>query len=203
MTRTTTMMTTQTTEANATLEQSGWHRTLRRSVGDGAAIAFIVVILGGCALFFVADVLLSVLGLSFRPIPWAWIEYLEIGAAVGLTIGTVLGTLLLFRTLKGWNHANAQLRRTRSAFADHLAERFELWGLTPAEADVATFAIKGLKTHEIARLRQTSEGTVKAQCNAIYRKAGVSGRTQLLSVFIEDLMEDGPVGLTKGPSRSA
>ena len=68
---------------------------------------------------------------------------------------------------------------------------------------MAIFAIKGLKTHEIARLRQTSEGTVKAQCNAIYRKAGVSGRTQLLSVFIEDLMEDGPVGLPKGPSRSA
>ena len=33
------------------------------------------------------------------------------------------------------------------------------------------------------------EGTVKAQTNAIYRKAGVSGRSQLLSLFIEDLME--------------
>ena len=97
-----TQTTTQTTEATATPEQSGWHRTLPRSVGDGAAIAFIVVIQGGCALFFLANILLSVLGLSFRPIPWAWIEYLEIGAAVGLTIGTVLGTLVLFRTLKGW-----------------------------------------------------------------------------------------------------
>ena len=26
---------------------------------------------------------------------------------------------------------------------------------------------------------------------AIYRKAGVNGRTQLLSLFIEDLMEEG------------
>jgi len=34
------------------------------------------------------------------------------------------------------------------------------------------------------------EGTVKAQTNAIYRKAGVSGRPQLLSLFIEDLMDD-------------
>ena len=41
---------------------------------------------------------------------------------------------------------------------------------------------------EIASLRQTSEGTVKAQTNAIYRKAGVSGRPQLLSLFVEDLM---------------
>ena len=33
-----------------------------------------------------------------------------------------------------------------------------------------------------------NEGTVKAQTAAIYRKAGVSGRPQLLSLFIDDLM---------------
>jgi DNA-binding CsgD family transcriptional regulator len=71
-----------------------------------------------------------------------------------------------------------------------LAERFDEWGLTPAEKDVALFAIKGMSTSEIAGLRNTSEGTVKAQTNAIYRKAGVSGRSQLLSLFIEDLMRD-------------
>ncbi|MFN3578474.1 MAG: helix-turn-helix transcriptional regulator, partial [Tabrizicola sp.] len=56
--------------------------------------------------------------------------------------------------------------------------------------DVALFAIKGMSTAEIAQLRSTSEGTVKAQTNAIYRKAGVTGRPQLLSLFIEDLMRD-------------
>ena len=70
-----------------------------------------------------------------------------------------------------------------------LEERFADWGLTPAERDVALFAIKGMSTAEIAGLRNTSEGTVKAQTNAIYRKAGVSGRPQLLSLFIEDLMD--------------
>jgi DNA-binding CsgD family transcriptional regulator len=49
-------------------------------------------------------------------------------------------------------------------------------------------AIKGLSIAEIAAMRQTREGTVKAQCNAIYGKAGVSGRQQLLSLFIEELM---------------
>jgi len=48
-------------------------------------------------------------------------------------------------------------------------------------------------------LRSTSEGTVKAQTNAIYRKAGVTGRPQLLSLFIEDLMA-GPVGPVKPAS---
>ena len=59
-----------------------------------------------------------------------------------------------------------------------------------ALAVVALFAIKGMSTAEIAALRSTSEGTVKAQTNAIYRKAGVSGRSQLLSLFIDDLMRD-------------
>ena len=56
---------------------------------------------------------------------------------------------------------------------------------------MALFAIKGMSVPEIARLRQTSEGTVKAQTAAIYRKAGVSGRPQLLSLFIEDMMGEG------------
>ena len=53
---------------------------------------------------------------------------------------------------------------------------------------MALFALKGFTIAEIAQLRETSEGTVKAQTNAIYRKAGVSGRPQLLGLFVEDLM---------------
>ena len=73
---------------------------------------------------------------------------------------------------------------------DLLEERFGDWGLTPAERDVALFAIKGMSTSEIAALRDVSEGTIKAQTNAIYRKADVAGRPQLLSLFIDDLMSD-------------
>lgn len=73
-------------------------------------------------------------------------------------------------------------------------------GLTPSERDVAWFTIKGLSLAEIARMRQTSDGTVKAQSNAIYRKAGVSGRTQLLSLFLEDLMEEGPRAAARRPA---
>jgi DNA-binding CsgD family transcriptional regulator len=82
-----------------------------------------------------------------------------------------------------------KLKAASGAFMDVMAERFDDWGLTPAERDVALFAIKGMSIQEIAALRQTSEGTVKAQTNAIYRKAGVSGRPQLLSLFIEDLLD--------------
>ena len=73
---------------------------------------------------------------------------------------------------------------------DVVDEKFGEWALTVAEKDVALFLLKGMSTHEISDLRQTSEGTVKAQTNAIYRKAGVTGRPQLLSLFIDDLMDD-------------
>ena len=71
-----------------------------------------------------------------------------------------------------------------------MTQHFTDWRLTPAERDVAVFLVKGLSTRDIAELRGTSEGTIKAQTNAIYRKAAVTGRTQLLSTFIEDLMDD-------------
>jgi DNA-binding CsgD family transcriptional regulator len=117
-------------------------------------------------------------------------EYLEIGAAFGLVLGVVVGGLMLRRALRDRNRAEERLRRASGAFMVLLEERFSEWGLTPSERDVALFAIKGMSTAEIATLRATSEGTVKAQTNAIYRKAGVSGRPQLLSLFIDDLMRD-------------
>jgi DNA-binding CsgD family transcriptional regulator len=106
-----------------------------------------------CALFFISDIVISVLGLRMRPIDW-------------------------------------QFRAASGAFAELLDENFDQWALTPAERDVAWFAIKGMSTQEIAALRSTSEGTVKAQSNAIYRKAGVSGRYQLLGLFVDELMAD-------------
>jgi DNA-binding CsgD family transcriptional regulator len=153
-------------------------------------IAIVFVIQALCAVFFVSDILSSVFGLRSTPLSWQTRELLELGAAVGLVLGLILGAVLLFRALRERNLAQERLRRASGAFMELLEERFAEWGLSPAERDVALFAIKGMSTAEIGVLRNTSEGTVKAQTNAIYRKAGVTGRPQLLSVFIEDLMRD-------------
>jgi DNA-binding CsgD family transcriptional regulator len=155
-----------------------------------APIIAVLVVQVLCASFFVWDILASILGIATKPISWELRELMEIGAATGLVLGVVLGALMLRRALRQRNQAEERLRRASGAFMDLLHERFGEWGLTPSERDVALFAIKGLSTAEIAGLRATSEGTVKAQTNAIYRKAGVSGRSQLLSLFIDDLMRD-------------
>lgn len=142
------------------------------------------------AFFFVSDIALGVLGFRAQPISWQTRELLEIGAAVGLLLGFFFGAVVLAYTLRRTRLAEAKLRVASGAFMELLRERFGEWELTPAEQDVALFSIKGLSIQEIATLRNTSEGTVKAQTNAIYRKAGVSGRPQLLSLFIDDLMTD-------------
>ena len=146
------------------------------------------VIQAVCALFFVSDILIGVLGLRTTPIDWQLRELIEIGAALGLISGTVLGAAAIYRARARTRVVEQQLRAASGAFAELLEEHFLAWGLTPAERDVAWFAVKGMSTQEIANLRNTSEGTVKAQSNAIYRKAGVSGRYQLLSLFIDELM---------------
>ncbi len=160
---------------------------------DGIVIFVLLVVQVCCAVFFVSDILLGVVGVQTNPVSWQTRELLEIGAAVGLVLGAILGALALRRSTRKRRLAESQLRLASGAFMELLEERFDEWVLTPSERDVALFAIKGLSTQEIATLRKTSEGTVKAQTNAIYRKAGVSGRSQLLSLFIEDLMGKGIV----------
>lgn len=156
----------------------------------GWLLAALMAVQGLCATFFVSDIVLTVLEVRARPVSWQTRELLEIGAAVGLILGVVLGWIAFRRSQRRVQAAEESLRLMQSAFKDHLEERFTAWALTPAERDVALFSIKGMSLAEIAELRGTSDGTVKAQTNAIYRKAGVSGRSQLLSLFIEDLMTD-------------
>ncbi len=144
-----------------------------------------------CAVFFVSDILLTISGSRSNAISWQTRELLQIGAAVGLVLGVIPAALVLRHSLRASARASTQLRAVSGAFADLLSQRFTEWGLTRAERDVALFAIKGMGIAEIAALRDRSQGTVKAQTNAIYRKAGVSSHAQLLSLFIDELMADG------------
>lgn len=131
-----------------------------------------------------------VFGIFLLPRSWLLFELMEILAAFGLVIGSVISGIAFWRANKRRERVESQLKAASGAFMELLTEKMLDWGLTPAEQDVALFAIKGFSTKEIAEMRETSEGTIKAQTNAIYRKAGVSGRPQLLSLFIDDLMGD-------------
>ena len=116
-----------------------------------------------CALVFIWEIVVSVLGLPFNLVPWSLFELVEIGAAVGLLLGIIVGGMVLRNTARRAEAAETRLRAASREFMELLEERFLEWGLTPAERDVALFAFKGLSTAEIAGMRNTSEGTVKAQ----------------------------------------
>lgn len=158
------------------------------------ALRALIVFQAACATVFLWDLAASILGLRTTPVSWQMREFIEIGAALGLLAGLIVGTLMLQRARARQLTAEESLRAASGEFIAVVHDRFADWGLTPAECDVALFALKGLSLSEIAALRNTSEGTVKAQTNAIYRKADVTGRPQLLSLFIDDLFAAAPGG---------
>ena len=84
-----------------------------------------------------------------------------------------------------WREANRELI---AGLAAQIRKQFDLWQLTPAESEVGLLMLKGLSHTEIANLRNASERTVRDQARAIYRKAGVTGRTELSAFFLEDLL---------------
>jgi hypothetical protein len=105
--------------------------------------AFILVVCAiqlVCALCFVGDIAINLLGVRVTPLAWAIVELIEIGAAIGLVLGVVLGVLVLRESLRRTRQAEDALRRASSAFSDGLEERVERWALTPAERDVALLA---------------------------------------------------------------
>ncbi len=143
-----------------------------------------------CAAYFLADAVGDISGYDFD-LNTRYGDLIENLVVIALILSLVFTVLEIGRVLGRQKRMEAQLTAASGAFADLLEEHFDDWGLTPSERDVALLAIKGLTIADIARLRETKDGTIKAQCNAIYRKAGVNGRPQLLSLLIEELIMQG------------
>lgn len=116
---------------------------------------------------------------------------LALVASVGMT------ALSLRAVSRHQDTLEQQVAVAAGALEEVLQARFDAWTLTPAEADVARLAIKGLSIAEMAEIRGNAEGTIKAHSAAVYRKAGVSGRLQLISHFIEELL-DTPLADARG-----
>ncbi|MDJ0639638.1 MAG: helix-turn-helix transcriptional regulator [Paracoccaceae bacterium] len=141
-----------------------------------------------CALYFAADALLDVFGIEDEG---SWIDSDRIEYVIVAAL--FLGVLMTGRAINDITRQNKrlqdQMRAASGEFAQLIEDRFTEWGLTAAERDVALFSIKGLSVADIAEARGSAEGTIKAHSAAVYRKAGVSGRHQLLSLFVDELIE--------------
>lgn len=155
-----------------------------------------------CAVFFLLDVVSDGRSLGLRG-AFDSHFFVEASAALALIAAVAFELRYLLQLLRRKAHLERQLSEAARAFHEVVAARFRDWALTPAEEDVALFTLKGLSIPEIAGLRGTAEGTVKSHLNAIYRKAGATGRGAFLSLFIEDLMESRPVPVLPQPGAEA
>lgn len=112
--------------------------------------------------------------------------------AVGLLL---FGYILSQREIRRLSHEETRQLDTLAVLRGHfdniIFRRFEIWGLSKAECDVALLSLRGLKISEIALLRKTKEGTIKAQLSAIFHKAGIGTRTQLLALFMDEFLDFG------------
>jgi DNA-binding CsgD family transcriptional regulator len=83
-------------------------------------------------------------------------------------------------------------------------QQFQAWGMTAAEREVGLLILKGLSHKEIAALRATTDATVRQQAQAIYRKAGLPGKTAFSAYFLDDLFATEPAEYEHGrePART-
>ena len=155
-----------------------------------------------CTVFFLTDVLDDMEEIGWSALRDAHVLP-ELLATLGLTAGIIMLTRNLLKLLHRQSQIEESLNVARGALGDVMEGYYRSWGLTASEQDIATFTIKGYSIAEIAELRGSAEATVKTHLNAIYRKSGTSGRGQLTSLLIEDLLGSPLVSLEKGaPARA-
>ncbi|MEO1985637.1 MAG: helix-turn-helix transcriptional regulator [Martelella sp.] len=163
---------------------------IRKSKAQGRsqtiALAIFMMLQSVAALFFVAD---AIRDLSNAPVNAESI--IEALTAFVLVLGIFMAGWQLRLTLERMAAQGRALDIARGDFVRIIETQFDVWGLTAAEREVGMLALKGLDLAEIARLRGSAQGTVRAQMTRIYAKAGVSGRAQFAAWFVEELLGDG------------
>lgn len=153
-----------------------------------AKLLILIVVQTVCAAFFVIDSVADALQLGLQSLT-DWHSGVETTVTLALVLAIVLETRLLFTLLRRQAHLERNMSIAAGALHEVIEAHFQRWALTPAERDVAMFTIKGFAVAEIAELRGSAPGTVKAQLHAIYRKSGVTGRNGLLALLVDDLLE--------------
>lgn len=138
------------------------------------------------------------------------VDVLQEMVMLALLIGTTVSSALLVPRMRAQEERASDFRRElasvkalgeqwRVEMAEHVRElgsaiqrQFAAWGLTPSEQDVGLLLLKGFSHKEIARLRNTSEATIRQQAASVYQKSGLTGRTGLSAYFLEELMLPDP-----------
>ena len=156
----------------------------RTGVKEGVLVT-LVVMQAITVVFFIGDLVVELMVLGFDAHTTS-----EAVATLLLLAGIYIGTKEMVRIVRAGRRAESALKMASGAFSELLEEKFELWSLTPSEAEVAMLTLKGFDAAQIAKLRNTASGTVRAQLTSIYGKSDSTGRGQFVSLFIDALLDD-------------
>lgn len=162
---------------------------------DRGVVVMGVAVLIACMTFFGLDVVTDVVKHVAGSTPYALAELVhlifEILAVIGL--GYASATLRAYLRLLQSQATSSQetIHMLRGNFDEVLRNKFEEWRLTTAERDVTLLIIRGLSVAEISSARNTAQGTIKAQSTSIFRKIGVGSKTELMSLIIDEFLDDG------------
>ncbi len=138
-----------------------------------------------CALVFLWDVVHDLQ----EPITDAWHIVPEAMASVALLIGIGFEVVYLLHLLQRKASLERSVGMASAQLQDIIQSHFDTWKLTASERDVAALMIKGLSISEIASVRGSADGTVKAHLNAIYRKSNARNRAEVLSHIMDTLID--------------
>lgn len=156
-------------------------------------IRLVLVLQIAAAVIYLVEFSGEIFGIRALSVSWEVHELIELGTVLSLIIGSGGAFYIMTQVLHRNAAVETQLKVASGEFFDVLKERFEVWGLTQSEREVALLSLKGFSVAEVAEMRGKSLGTIKAQNASLYRKAGVSGRAQLMASLMEDLLDNAVV----------
>jgi DNA-binding CsgD family transcriptional regulator len=138
-------------------------------------------------ILLILDVVSEMYGIGFDFYYDYHIE-IETTAVFALGIALIFIGANFWRILRENRGYRAMAGLASGEFIKVVDGKFDDWEFSESEREVAFLLIKGLSIQEMADVRETKPGTIKSQGNAIYRKAGVKGRNELVAYFVEDLL---------------
>jgi len=142
------------------------------------------------AIVYIGELAGELFGIRALTVSWEVHELIELGTVISLIIGSSAAFYVMTTVLRRNQAVEDQLKVASGEFFTVLEARFEDWELTQSEREVALLSLKGFSVAEVAEMRGKSLGTIKAQNASLYRKAGVSGRAQLMASLMEDLLDN-------------
>ena len=158
-------------------------------------LRYVTVFLIGSVAFFIFDVASDIYERLIASNAPSLLDLTHLLFEIFSAAALILAIRILVRQMRGLQEKNSQqsqsLKFLRGEMDSFVRAKFDEWNLSPAERDIAMYILKGLSIADIATARSTAEGTVKAQTSNIFRKTGVTSRTELMSVFMDEFLDVG------------